>query len=322
MTEWRRQAVYLQFRVGELQIFSLRKMLAVRHLDYRTLASGMIPTVPPGPVLPATVGSLVRSQPVVGVQKRLLFEGRQLRYIPYQYRRYYIDLTGAFAAYLQKFSAKSRSTLKRKVRRFGEQAGGSITWRVYKTPQELQEFYELARRVSCRTYQEAMFDMGLPEQPAFREHMLTAAARDEVRAYLLFLSDQPVSYLYCPIRERVVEYAHLGYLPEHAELSPGTVLLYLALESLFAEARWEGFDFGEAAREGGHKSFFATGYWQCADVYRLRPTPGNIAAVCAHWAVTQTADGIGEMLQRSGLKPRVKRMLRALKGHGSQAPRT
>ena len=48
---------------------------------------------------------------------RLRGSGQLLVYIADQYQRYFVDLSGEYEIYLAKFSAKSRSTLRRKLRK-------------------------------------------------------------------------------------------------------------------------------------------------------------------------------------------------------------
>jgi hypothetical protein len=78
----------------------------------------------------------------------------------------------------------------------------------------------------------------------------TLAAGGQVRAYLLFDGERP--YLYCPVQGDVVIYRYLGYDPDYARMSVGTVLQWLALEELFREARFRMFDFteGESGTSG------------------------------------------------------------------------
>jgi len=64
------------------------------------------------------------------------------------------DLSGSFDQYMVAFSGKTRSGLRRKLRKFAQISGGTIDWRQYRTPQELPIFFDLARTVSAKTYQE------------------------------------------------------------------------------------------------------------------------------------------------------------------------
>ncbi|MHC4165023.1 MAG: GNAT family N-acetyltransferase, partial [Planctomycetota bacterium] len=225
-----------------------------------------------------------------------------------QYERRYVDLGGTFDDYLKRFSSKSRSTLQRKVRKFGQLCGGEADWRAYRTRAEMDEFYRLAREVSRKTYQERLLDAGLPESDEFREEMLEAAERDGTRGYLLFHESRPVAYLHCPIHDGVVFYGYLGYDPEYAKWSPGTVLQRLALERLFEEAGLRMFDFTEG--EGRHKSFFSTHSVLCADIYYLRRSLRNRCLVRLHSGLDAFSRALVRLLDRLGLKERIKRLIR------------
>lgn len=258
-------------------------------------------------------GVLLRSAPVSAARIRL--RGGRIRYIPRRYKRFFVSLTGrTFADYLAGFSSKSRSTLKRKLKRFAQRSGGRVDFRTYRSPAEMEDFYRHARDISRHTYQEVMFDMGLPDDAAFREEMRAAAGQDRVRAFLVFVDDRPAAYLYCPCADGVVEYRFLGYLQEFRQLSPGTVLLLLALESLFEDPQARVFDFTEGSKEGGHKEYFADGWRQCADVYFLRPSLPNALLVLCHTACDYASGYAGRLLDRLRLKRRIKAALRLAKG--------
>ena len=211
---------------------------------------------------------------------------------------------------MAKFSAKTRSTLKRKLRKFQELSGGVIDWKAYRAPGEISAFLPLARGVSAKTYQERLLNAGLPGTPQFKEEALSRAARDAVRAYILFLHGRPVSYLYLPVEDGSVIYAYLGYDPEVAEHSPGTVLQLLAMESLFAERRFTAFDFTEGA--GQHKELFATRVEHCLDVLILRRTLSTAMLSAAHAGFIRIEAALARLLDRLGLRQRLKALLRSL----------
>lgn len=236
-------------------------------------------------------------------------DGRFIRYIPARFRRHYIDLGGSMDDYLATFSGKTRNTLRRKVRKFAELGGGEIDWRSYATPDEMAEFYRLAREISAKTYQERLLDAGLPETEAFRADMMARAAGGLARGHLLFLEGKPVSYLYLPVEGDRLIYAYLGYDPEHARLSPGTVLQWLVVEALYDERRFRYFDFTEG--QGAHKELFGTNSLFCGNVYFLRDNLANRLTVAAHRGLSGLSDGIVGLLDRMGLKQAIKKWLRA-----------
>jgi len=173
----------------------------------------------------------------------------------------------------------------------------------------MQEFYDLARQVSRLTYQEKLgMNARLPDEAGFPEQLKGWAANDAGRGYLLFDGERPVSFLLCPIAGGKLLYEHVGYDPDYRDSSPGTVLLYLVLERLFAEKQLTAFDFTEG--EGSHKEFFANRSVRCADIYFFRRTLKFRSLLWSHtllWSVSRFSSAL---LDRTGLKASVKRLLR------------
>jgi len=302
-------SIRLKYRLGEATLFSVGFRVAILDRHFTELGTEPDATLrtldwPPreadGVVLP--------SHPVAGPLPSLTRLPDAIRYVPNQYRRSFIDLKTTFDDYLGKFSGKTRSTLKRKVRKFAEHSGGELDWREYGTAAEMEEFHRLARELSQRTYQEKLLDAGLPDTEEFRAEMKARADRGEARGYLLFHEGTAVAYLYCPAAAGIFLYQFLGFDPEYAKWSPGTVLQYVVLERLFAEGSHRMFDFTEG--QGEHKRFFSTGDVACADVWFLKPTLRNRFLLRLHRAVDGFGAAVGRILDRLGLKARLKRWLR------------
>lgn len=255
-------------------------------------------------------GAVIRSQPCEKPFPPLRFDGGYLVSSPSRYRRQWIAVRGTFEEYLQKFSAKTRSTLSRKVRKLRETAGASFEFRVYKRPEEMEEFFTLARIVSEKTYQERLLDAGLPAADDFRAGLVTLAREDRVRGYLLFMEGRPVAYLYCPIHRetRILLYRYLGYDPAVERLSAGTVLQYLALEAIFHDADVTLFDFLEG--ETPQKELFATGSTLCADLYFFHPTPRVVALVYGRHALDGFSGFLARVFEALGVKRWLKRWVR------------
>ncbi len=238
----------------------------------------------------------------------LMLQSGYLRLVRAQYRRFIVSLTGTFEDYEKKFSSKTRSTLKKKVRKFAELSGGSLEWKVYRSADEMDEFHARAREVSSRTYQETLLDEGLPDSGEFCARVKDLARKDAVRGYVLFHAGRPAAYVYCPVVDGAVIYQYVGYDPEYREQSPGTVLQYVLLESLFRENRHKIFDFTEG--EGSHKELFSTGCVRCADLYYFRPTIRNLVLVTLQLALASTSKGAVDLLKRLNLHKRVKALIR------------
>jgi CelD/BcsL family acetyltransferase involved in cellulose biosynthesis len=270
------------------------------------------PRPPSDPRAAGSWGFYVHSLPVAIEQPVLCRRDGYLCYVPSQFQRYYIDLKLTFEEYRRKFSGKTRSTINRKLKRYAEHCGGRIPWKVYRTPEELQEFFGLARLVSAKSYQEKLLDAGLPDSSEFKRDVLAMAAEDSVRGYVLFDGATPVSYLFCPIRGGVLLYQYLGYDPSHTNWSVGTVLQWVALESIFAERRFRLFDFTEGQSE--HKRLFGTHSARCANVMFVENSVSSIALIRAHIAMSNLSKHAGDLLERYGLKSRIKKLIRFGRG--------
>jgi hypothetical protein len=307
---WSFRPVPIKIRLGDKTLLAPKLWLQVREVSLDDEVPPMAEPEPPTEALQAdSQGFLIRSLGVVGRQPVLRKQQGFLCYVPSQYPRYYIDMRQSFDEYKNKFSSKTRSTLNRKVRKYGEYCGGAISWRVYTAPEEMTEFYELARAVSRITYQEKLLDAGLPDSAEFLDEVERLAREGRVRGFILFHQDRPVSYLYCPIDNGVLIYAFLGYDPAYMNYSVGTILQWLALEHLFTERSFRFFDFTEGQSE--HKKLFATHNIQCANVFFLRTSLRNSLLLHSQKAFDDFSKSIGDALHQLGIKTMVKKLIRS-----------
>ena len=312
MSRWQCRSVPFRFQLSDWTLFSVQIPLQVRA---ETLNDQLPPVITPEPPTEAPVagsqGFLIRGVPIAAELPPVSRAGDYLCYAPLQYQHCYIDLGLSFEDYQKTFSSKTRSTINRKIRKYAEHCGGTIPWKTYVRPEEMRDFFQLARAVSKLTYQERLLDSGIPDSEGFIRQAEALAADQRVRAYILFDSTRPVAYLYCPVEEGILDYAYLGYDPDYMRLSVGTVLQWLAVEQLFKEARFRYFDFTEGQSE--HKRLFATHERQCANVFLLKKSLRNAAVIYSHLYMDRFSRWLGATLDRLGMKARVKRFLRFAK---------
>lgn len=225
------------------------------------------------------------------------------------YQRHYIAMDGCtYEDYLARFSSKTRSTLRRKGRKLAKEAGDFIVTE-HRSPSEVEAFLNTALPLSAKTYQARLLDAGLPDSEEARDLMMAAAKKDQMRCFLLSIGEQPVAYLSLPVTGRTLVYAHLGYDPDFARLSPGTVLQLEALERLFAEQRFAYFDFTEG--EGAHKAMFGTDSAECASFVLLDPTLSNRALLGARSTFDGAIRGAKVIAERTGALTHMRSLLRA-----------
>ena len=272
--------------------FSLENVLAV---DHAAIA----------PPRPGRDGLRVLSAPLAAIPAitacfpHHLTGGRQ------DYRRHYIAMEGvSYEDYLARFSSKTRATLRRKARKLGD-----CVVTEHRTPAEIERFLDAALPLSAKTYQARLLNAGLPGDPVARRAMLEAAEADRMRCFLLSVEGEAIAYLSLPVVGRTLVYEHLGYDPEWARLSPGTVLQLEALERLFAEDRFAYFDFTEG--EGAHKAMFGTDHAHCASFVLLDPTLANRALLGARAGFDGAVSTAKALAERSGALAKVRSALRS-----------
>ena len=295
----------LPFRIGARTLLTLRRRLVRRRLTLEQALAGDCPSLP---ALPADAhGYLITALPEAAAS-RFGADPPFRPFVRQRYRRYYARLDQDFDGWLGGLSAKSRSTCRRKLRRFAERSGGTIDVRAFAGEDEMLAFHAVARAVSARTYQERLLDAGLPDGAEALDGMRALARAGRARGWLLHLDGKAIAYLYAPAEGSALVYAHLGYDPDFADLSPGTVLQLEAMRLLMAERAFDLFDFTEG--EGQHKRLFATGSVDCVDLLLVRPGLANLAighllngfdgAVALAKRAIQAlgADGLARLLRR------------------------
>ncbi len=265
--------IALPLRIGARTVARVRRRLLRVALTLEEARQGEVKLAPLGP---EADGYLITSCPAERLPQLLEAHAKLAPFVRQRYQRCFAALDLDFADYLESFSSRSRSTLKRKVRKLADASGGTLDVRCYRSAAELDDFYRHARSVSAKTYQERLLSAGLPEGEEFLAAMRDLARRDAVRAWVLFFGGEPISYLYAPAEGRTLIYAYLGYDPAHAALSPGTVLQHEAMRQLMEEGRFALFDFTEG--EGQHKRLFGTGSVDCVDLLLVRRTLPNLLA--------------------------------------------
>lgn len=276
-------------------------------MPFTCLGTNLNETAPSWRVFPPGIeAAVVPTQPIESSPPRLALRPAMVRYTLSPTNRYSIDLRGTFAEYLQKFSAKQRYNLAREVRKFAEFSGGKIDCRTFLSADEMKEFYRYGNQISANSWKRELGGPGLsgtvPETEALR-----LAETCLARGYVLFHEQKPVAYVFCHAKHEHLMYRHIGYDQKYAKWSPGTVLLYLILERLFAEHRHEHLDLGEGTQ--AYKSFFSTHCVRCVRVFYFRRTLRNFAIVGAHCALTKASIALGQVMRRLGLKQKIKRVL-------------
>lgn len=254
---------------------------------------------------------LFPSYPISKSPMPLQVERDRLIYTPKTFPNYFVNLArdGGFEKYIQDFSSKTRSTLKRKVRRFAEASPeGKLDWRVYRSPEEFPSFFDSASELSELTYQARLLNSGLPNSPKFQAGAMELARKGLVYGFVLFLAERPAAYVFSKRTGGIVTYDYVGHDPALNALSPGTVLQYQLLEYLFSDPAASVFDFTEG--EGSHKALFATDHRLCAKSLVFPRRIGTGTLVRCHLMLNELNALIDALAGRMGLRQKIRAFMR------------
>lgn len=302
------QSTAIEFTLGSRRLAAIPRQLSTWSFDLE----GILHSDPAcaAPPQPGRDGLRVLSAPLTAVSALSAHFPQHLMGGQQNYRRHYIAMAGqSYDDYFARFSGKTRSTLRRKAKRLADKAGGAYEVSEYRSSAELERFFASALPLSQLTYQTRLLDAGLPDSPEARQEMYNAAANDRLRCFLLQIRGTPIAYLALPITGTTLVYAHLGYHPDWARFSPGTVLQMAALERLFAEERYDYFDFTEG--DGPHKAMFGTNSVECSSFVLLRPTLTNRALLFARAAFDACVSSAKAIADQTGSLGRLRAALRA-----------
>ncbi len=298
---WLARAVRLQFQLGPLVFFSTGFEALMYDKHFTQLDPDPARFIPPMEELTGNLeGVLVPEYPVEKPLSRFAFLPQTVRYVPFRFNRYSVTVQGTFEVYLGKFSAKSRKRLSHQIRAFAEYSGGTIDWREFRSTGEIVEFYRLAREILEKSWKGLAGEEFVTLHDAFRQQMLDLAQGSAALGYILFHAQQPVAYAFCAAQGEILFYVDIGYNAQFQEWSPGTVLLYLILEKLFAEQRFRVFDF--CPGEGWYKEFFSNRCTPCASVFYFRRSARNVLILGSWSALSFLSASTGKILQRFGLR--------------------
>lgn len=218
-----------------------------------------------------------------------------------------IRLNGTFDSYIQGFSAKTRNTFHRKIKRL-RQEGNIQVIRVTEASQ-LDEYLSTAAEISRKTWQFKRLGWGIggTDQELVRGKLGFLAQRGWLRAYLLKCGDKACAFITGWQYGSRFYHAGLGFDPAWSNYSVGTVLQWLVLEDLYKTNTPELYDFGTSAE---YKKHFSTESYQEAVVWLFRRRPYPLLADGLHRVFDTASSTTASVLSRLGLKAKIKHMLR------------
>jgi hypothetical protein len=292
-----------RFRFGKV---TLRTAQYNRH--FTTLPADLDESIIPFDTLGKEADVLVlRPQPVPAELPVVTVLPKAVRYVPFQYKRSYTDLTTTFDDYLKKFSSKTRANIRKHIRQYNEHVKDENPVRRFDGEAGIIEFHRLAREVAQKTYQEKLAGGGLPPGDEYFAEMRRLARDGKARGYVMMHGERPVAYLYVLFHSGVAHFESTGYDPEYKEWSVGRNLLYSGLKELFDEHVYPLFDYGE--QEGAHKDLFGTHHTLAAHVFYFMRRPKPLAVVAGQAGLHYLGKEVKALLEKYELEDKARKIV-------------
>jgi len=183
--------------------------------------------------------------------------------------RWWIDFGGDPGRYWEKFSKKTRETLRSKVRKLGHEVVK------FTSVDEAPEFLKLAEEISRTSWQSKRMGLRISDSAESREYWRKVAGIGAFRSYVLRQGGRPIAFMVGRQWEGRFYYEEAGYDLGLAKQSPGTVLQVRVIEDLIEHDTPRLFDFSFG--DGEHKRFFGNRQTSSAAVLVLRRSWRNLA---------------------------------------------
>jgi hypothetical protein len=222
---------------------------------------------------------------------------------------YSMSIPNDIGSFYENRSPKHRKHLKQYIRGLEKAFPGQVKVVVYNTENELDELIKVVSGISFRSYQ---FGIGCGISNDFRTRTLltTAAKFGWLRAYILFINDEPCAFRVVLHYGRTYFADGIGYDPKWKKHRVGTVLFLKVLENLCGDPTVERYDFGFGDAE--YKESYSDNKWleASACIFAPRFYPVLINILQAFMEVLSI--GIVFIMRRLGCSDWVKRSWRSM----------
>ncbi|MBK7353206.1 MAG: GNAT family N-acetyltransferase [Nitrosomonas sp.] len=225
---------------------------------------------------------------------------------PYKHR--YIDFNSDYNHYLSQLSSSTRSDLKRTQKRFVSAVNGQYKTICYQSPEEVGAFLDAAMTVSALTYQYQLLGAGLRDRNILENRFLTTAKLGWFHSYVLFVDQKPVAFQVGHLYQQCYYAQEIGYDPDWAKLQVGIFLHTEIISSLLATPDLvKRFDFGND--DNTHKQRLSNAEATERYIYLIPRHWRNDLFVATMKATNQLSTSIGRLLNKYGLRKRVRQLL-------------
>jgi GNAT acetyltransferase-like protein len=226
-----------------------------------------------------------------------------------EFEHQFIRMPSTLAEYVTQLGSRSRQSVLYSQRRLRKDMGGDVRCECFESVESVDRFVSDAVAVSRKTYQWNLLGLGLRDADGLRGTLTHAARHGWLRSFILYCKESPAAFMLGSQHGDCYYYDDVGYDPAFAKWSVGSVLQIEVLEHLFARADKPSlFDF--SVGYGEHKARFGNLSRRECNTLVLPPTTRNRLVASVHRGADATSRLAARVLQRTGLKNRMKQLIR------------
>jgi hypothetical protein len=212
--------------------------------------------------------------------------------------------------FYRNLSPKVRKNLKWQAKKLLQDFANDVSIRCFREPTQVDHMIEDVERVAQKTYQRGL-GVGFVDDPKMRKRLQLEAEKGWLRAYILYVAENPCAFWIGSLFGETFHSSFLGYDPAYAKHSPGMYLITKTIEGLASEN-----GSGHAAQidwglgDAQYKEVLGDCEWKESTLHIFAPTLRGFR-LSAVRACTAFAEGtLKAGFERLGLLQKVKKIWR------------
>jgi hypothetical protein len=222
-------------------------------------------------------------------------------------------LRPTFDEVFNSLSGHYRQAFRSQGKKIEKKLGARLRIHCFRDPAELDEGIRAVEQVARKTYHRGL-GVGFDDSPRSRRLMRFHAERGELRLFVLFDGDAPITFWAGVVHGECYYSDHTGFDPEYRDISPGNYLLVKMLRE-FCETGVQTIDFGLG--DAVYKQRLGNHTFQEAAVNLFAPRPKGLTIWFFQSLTAGTSLILKKMLAHGDLVAKLKRWWRDRLAKGS-----
>jgi Acetyltransferase (GNAT) domain len=226
--------------------------------------------------------------------------------LPVPQPHHLMHIPDSFEKLFQALSGSHRQALRNQARKTEKRLGGRMKFHCFREPAELEEGIRAVEQVARKTYHRGL-GVGFEDSPRSRHLMRYHAEKGQLRMWVLFDGDTPITFWGGVVHNGWYYSDHTGFDPEYRDCSPGNYVFVKMLEE-FCRDGLQGIDFGLG--DALYKQRFGNHTFQEASVNLFAPRAKGMSIKFFHIAVAGVSVMLKKILSQGDLVGKLKRRWR------------